>query len=129
MDPVTPRISSRPSSVLISPLGRLALFLHAVLDLGGGDLLQGGARRFLVLGVDARRGAPVELAGPLGRQHDEQITVRDLVERVFQRRERHQFGTSRSGKVRARRATRQRSAWMMDSSWSMASFTSRFTIR
>src|SRR2546428_1895561 len=127
MDPVTPRISSRPSSML--PLRGLAFFFDAVLDLGGGDLLQGRAGGLLVLGVDARDRAAVELAGPLGREHHQQVTVRDLVERVFQRGERHQFGTSRSGKVRARRATRQRSAWMMDSSWSIASFTSRFTIR
>src|SRR5919109_796283 len=159
MDPVTPRISSRPARLICLPggpdmaprpptLGRapaqpwrasgltqdvsslrlLAFVLHAVLDLGGGDLFERHAGRLLVPGLDAPGGAAVELPGPLGREHDEQVAVRDLVERLFERGERHQFGTSRSGNVRARRATRQRSAWMMDSSCSMASFTSRFTI-
>src|SRR5688572_22365703 len=110
-------------------LGRLVRVLHAVLDLGGGDLLQRRAGGLLVLALDAWRGAAIELPRALGGQHHEQVAVGHLVERGFQRGERHQLGTSRSGNVTPRRVVRQRSAWMTAMSWSIASFTSRLTMR
>src|SRR4029450_11176523 len=75
------------------------------------------------------RVAAIELTRPLRREDDQQVAVRDLVQRAFKRGECHQLRTSRSGRVRPRRMMRQRSARMIDSSWSRASFTSRFTIR
>src|SRR6185503_20742701 len=123
-------MSSRPWRLMPSSrLGGVALFLVAVLDLGRGDLLERAAGRLLVPALDACRGAAIELARALGREHDEQIPVRNLVQCVFQGWECHQFGTSRSGRVRSMRFTRQRSAMMIDSSSPSASFTSRFTIR
>ncbi len=56
----------RPGSTVC--LG-LAPVLHAVLDLRLGDLPQGDASRLPLSALDARRGAPVDLARALGRQH------------------------------------------------------------
>src|SRR2546423_3783692 len=114
---------------LWSGLGGLVHFFDAVLDLGAGDLFHRRARRLLVSRLDARGRAAVQLARALGGEHHEQIAVRDFVERVFQRGERHQFGTSRSLKCRVSRLVRARSAAMIASSWSSASFTSRLTIK
>src|SRR5687768_4823188 len=100
-------------------LGRLVDFLHAVLHLGGGDLLQRGAGRLLVLALHASGGATVQLARTLGREHHEEIPVRYLVQCGFERRECHQLGTSRSGNVTPRRAVRHRSAWMTAIRWSI----------
>src|SRR5262245_35571639 len=128
MLPETPRISSRPARDIRSSAGGV-VFLQAEAELGLRDLLERPARRFLVLDVDLRLRASVELAGPLGRQDDQEITVRHLLQRLFQRRERHWRGTSMSGSLSVRRLVRQRSAWMIVASWSTASFTSRLIIR
>src|SRR5262249_34957563 len=77
IDPGTPGSRSRPARLMESSgLGRVALFLHPVFDLGRRDLLQSAARRLLVPALDARGGAAVELARALRGQHDEQIAVR-----------------------------------------------------
>src|SRR5688500_4195038 len=128
MLPVTPRMSSRPPSATTSVLGGV-LVLEAIAYLGVGDLLQRHAGRLLVLGFELRLRAAVELARPLGSEHDEQIAIGHLVERPLQGRERHQSGTSTSGNRMVSRLVRQRSAWMMVASWSTASFTSRLMIR
>src|SRR4029453_9669702 len=128
MLPVTPRISSRPPSAIASVLGGV-LVLEAVAHLGVGHLLPGPAGGVFLLGVSLRVRAAVELSGPLGGEHDEQIAIGYLVERALQGRERHQSGTSTSGNRMVRRLVRQRSAWMMVASWSTASFTSRLMIR
>src|SRR5258705_8739256 len=128
MLPVTPRISARPPSATDSVLGGV-LVLEAIPHLGVGDLLQRHAGGLLVLGVELRLRAAVELAGPLGGEHDEQIAIGYLVERALQGGERHQSGTSTSGKRMVRRLVRWRSPWMMVASWSTASLTSRLMIR
>src|SRR5262249_38057287 len=111
-----------------SPLAGV-LVLHAVADLAVGDLLERDARRLFLLGLDLRRRAPIELTGALGGEDDEQVTVGHLLQRLPQRRERHQSGTSMSGNLSVSRLVRQRSPWMMVASRSTASFTSRLMIR
>src|SRR5439155_702911 len=88
--------------------------------LGRRDLLERAARGLLVVALDARGRAAIELPRPLGREDDEQVTVRHLVECAFQRGERHHLDTSRSGKVRPSRAVRQRSAWMIEAKCTVA---------
>src|SRR4029453_13251641 len=96
MLPVTPRISSRPPSAIASVLGGV-LVLEAVAPLGVRDLPQGHSGGLLVLGLELRLRAAVELSGPLGGEHDEQIAIGYLVERALQGRERNQWGTSTAG--------------------------------
>ena len=83
MLPVTPRISSRPPSAIASVLGGV-LVPEAIAHLGVGDLLQGHAGGLLVLGLELRLRAAVELSRPLGGEHDEQIAIGYLVERALQ---------------------------------------------
>src|SRR5216683_1042348 len=104
-------------------------FLYPVADAGFGDLFERGAGGLLVPGVDLGLGAPVELAGALGGEHHQHVTIGHVVEGLFEGWERHHAGTSMSGKRRVNRLVRQRSAWMMVASWSTASFTSRLMIR
>src|SRR5437016_2582573 len=100
-----------------APLERLSsslhFFLHAVPDLAVRDLLERRAGRFLVPRLDLGGGAAVELAGALGGEDDQQVTVRDLVERLVEGGKRHQVDTSRSGRARVSRLVRHRSAWMI----------------
>src|SRR5258706_15809713 len=112
MLPVTPRISSRPPSATDSVLGGV-LVLEAIPHLGVGDLLQRHAGGLLVLGVELRLRAAVELAGPRRGVHDEQIAFGYLGERAPQGGEGGQSGTSTSGKRMVRRLLRWRAPWMI----------------
>src|SRR5215475_8571659 len=96
MLPVTPRISSLPRSATGSALGGVVV-LETVAHFGVGDLLQGDAGGLLVPAFQLRLRPAVELPRPLGREHDEQVAVGDLVEGALEGRERHQLGTSTSG--------------------------------
>src|SRR5688572_26321161 len=117
-----------PCFVLVSDFRSVFLF-HPVADPGLGDLFEGVAGGLLVTALDLGLRAAIELPRALGREHHEHVAVGDVVQGLFQRRERHQAGTSMSGNLRVSRLVRQRSAWMMVASWSTASFTSRLMMR
>src|SRR2546426_1807317 len=104
MLPVTPRITSWPASTagasaprpplaLVGGGGRslgLRLLRALLLDLAFGDLVEGHRGPLLPLHLDLGGGSPVELAAPLGGEHDEQVAVADLLQGPLERRERHQ---------------------------------------
>src|SRR5437867_5678475 len=149
MLPVTPRITSWPASTagasaprpplaLVGGDGRslgLRLLRALGLDLAFGDLVEGHRGPLLPLHLDLGGGSPVELAAPLGGEHDEQVAVADLLQGPLERRERHQAAppgrvlwappfSGRSGRFRVKRVVRQRSASMMH--WSCRTASSRW---
>src|SRR5262245_16957141 len=131
MLPQTPRISSRPAAATADPRSGAGgvVVLQAIGDLGLGDLLERPARGLAVLHLDLASRPAVELARPLGGEHDEQVAVGHLFQRLLERGECHHSGTSTSGNLRVSRLVRQRSARMIVASWSTASFTSRLMMR
>src|SRR5215470_1781010 len=143
MLPVTASISSRPASAMTrfsgGPVdsgrgcGRLlGLFRLLRLDLAADDLLQRNRGPLPALRLDLGLRATVELSASLRSEHDEHVAVRDLLESLLQRWERHHAvppgrvawtppPTGRSGRVRVRRDVRPRSASMVQASWRNAS--------
>src|SRR3990172_7666192 len=93
-----------------------AFILQPVPHLGLGQFFQRDAGALLVLGLHLGRGAAIELAGALGRDHHQEIPVPDFLERLFKGRKRHMHvssyhsGSARSGSFNASRLVRQRSA-------------------
>src|SRR5262245_60053151 len=125
MLPVTARISSRPASAIPwLPSGRSAsgfgsgrclggLLGLLRLDLAGDDLRRRDRGPLAALRLDLGLGPTVELSAPLGREHDEDVPVADLLQGFFERWERHQAAppgrvvwtpppAGRSGRVRVR---------------------------
>src|SRR5581483_3624124 len=97
MLPVTPRMSSRPASVTRRSApgrglrrGRGRLLLALGVHLADDHLLERDARPLLPPGLDLGGGAPVELAAPLRGEDDEEVAVRDALEALLQRGERHE---------------------------------------
>src|SRR5215470_16676050 len=113
--------------------GRLVGFFRLLrLNLAADDLLQRNRGPLPALRFNLGLRAPIELSAPLRGEHDEHVAVRDLLEGLLQRWERHHAvppgrvawtppPTGRSGRVRVRRDVRPRSASMVQASWRNAS--------